>query len=150
MAAVRCYRFFVSTLPLQLQELLADTHIDGVPGQDFIFVVSAGGVEIFFDSALAESIIPLGEVKVFIPAIQSCAICNGCFDNLAKSPVAPGKYSLQTAQIGAVVVVFDGLGIDMLLQQTATAQVFLGRDLLFPLEGSMGLGNKISSRHMDP
>ena len=40
MAAVRSYRLRIGTLPLQTQEFLANTHIDGVPGQNLLFPVA--------------------------------------------------------------------------------------------------------------
>lgn len=150
MAAVRRYGFFVGTLPLQLQELLADANINGIPRKNFVLTITTCCIEILINAALAESIIPLGIIKILIPAIQPRTVFNGRFNNLTKTAVTPGKYSLQPAQIRAVVVVFNGLGIEMFLQKTAAAQVLLRGDLLFPLEGRMGLGNKISGRYMDP
>ena len=95
--AVRGYGFCVSPAALPLQEFLGDTHIDGIPGEDLLLFVTTGGVEFLFDAALAESIVPLGIVEIFIPAIQPCTALYGGFNDRAKAAVAPGKDSLQAA-----------------------------------------------------
>ena len=61
--AVRCDLVFISTLALQLQELLADAHIYNIPGKHFVLAVTAGGVEVLFNAAFPERIVPLGIIK---------------------------------------------------------------------------------------
>ena len=48
-----------------------------------------------------------------------------------------------------MVVVLNALAVQVLLQKLAPPQIFLGRDLLFPLEGRMGLRDKIGGCQAD-
>ena len=72
------------------------------------------------------------------------------FDHRAQAAVTSGKHGFQRAQLHTVVIVLDGLGIEMILQQLTSSQILLRGDLLFPLEGRVGLGHKIGRGHMDP
>ena len=96
-AAVGCHGFRIGTLAFQLQELFADAHIDGIPGKDLVLTVAPGGIEIFLNTAFPESIIPLGIVEIFVPAVQSCTAAHGGFNNGSQTPVSSGKNCLQAA-----------------------------------------------------
>ena len=45
-----------------------------------------------------------------------------------------------------MIIILNALAVQVLLQKLASPQIFLRRDLLFPLKGCMGLGNKVCSR----
>ena len=97
MTTVRSHLLTICTLSFQLQELLTDTYINDIPGENFLFSVTTDGIEICIDSAILESIEPLSVIEVFIPAIKPCASVYGIFDYRAKATVTASKNCLQVA-----------------------------------------------------
>jgi len=109
MAAVGGDFFLVCALPLQPQELFGNAHINDIPGQDLLFPEATGGIEILIDAALAESIVPLGIVEILVPAVQTGTVQGGLLNDRTETAVTAGKDSFQSAQVGAVIIIFNGL-----------------------------------------
>ena len=97
MTAVWCCLPFIGPVTFQLQEPLGNTHIDGIPRQNFLFTVTPGRIKVLIHTALAEGIVPLCVVELFIPAVQSRAVFYSGFNDRAQAAVSTGKHRLQTA-----------------------------------------------------
>ena len=57
---VGCDGFIIGAAAFQLQEFLGNTYVNGIPGEDFLFSIAPGGVEILFDPTFPECIVPFG------------------------------------------------------------------------------------------
>ena len=78
------------------QELLADTHINGIPGKNFIFAIAADSVEILVNAAFVECVKPFGVIEILVPSIQLGTVFHSFLDDCTQPPVAPGKDSFET------------------------------------------------------
>ena len=88
-------------------------------------------------------------VEILIPTIHFCSILCSFFNNCAKAAVSTSGYCLQTTDIRCMVIILNGFGIEMGLQQFAAPQILFRADLLFPLKRSMRLRHKEGCGHMN-
>ena len=134
-------------MSLTKEIFFADADVDEIPRQNLV-LRDFSHVVLHINSAILKGLHPNIPVEIFGPTVKHCAkfVCTS--DDRSKTLVTSCKRHFKVGSFSAVPT--EGNALDFtkcLAEQRLSAEHFVKRDLLFPLERRAGLGDKHRTGH---